>query len=60
MEIDIGTLIVSVIYNLMLVFLFVLVIAFFLTWALNPTATPREILRHWIKTYEENEKKNRY
>jgi len=55
-EIIMGTLIASVFFNLMILFLFVLIVAFFLTWALNPTATPREIFQHWIKTHEENRK----
>lgn len=42
----------SIIYNLIM-FLFVLFcLAFGLTWMLNPTASPKEIFKHWNKTFK--------
>ena len=43
----------SVVYNLAIVILLVSIIAFGLTKMLNPTATVKEILQHWGKTFNE-------
>ena len=37
--------------------LWLFVIAFLLTWSLNPTATPVEIFAHWRRTYKKNRSK---
>lgn len=43
--------ILSLILNLVLVILLVGVFAFFITWMLNPTASPKEIFHYWKKVY---------
>jgi hypothetical protein len=49
----------DIVCSLILGVVIALSIGFFLTWGLNPTATPREILGYWKSNFKKNRKEGR-